>query len=46
MLTAVATSYIYILRTFDATGNYEELDRRSRNALDVIATDIRQCGDA
>ena len=44
MLGSVAKVYIFMNRSLDATANYEELDRQSRNALDIMTTDIRQCG--
>ena len=43
MMASVAVVYIFMNRSLDATANYEELDRQSRNALDVII-DIRQTG--
>lgn len=44
MLTAVFSSYIFMLRNLDAMANYEELDRQSRNAIDMMTRDIRQAG--
>lgn len=44
ILASVMTVFIFINRSLDATGNYEELDRQSRNALDYMSQDIRQCG--
>src|SRR5262245_61949423 len=44
ILASVAVVYFFMNRTLDATVNYEELDRQSRNALDLMTTDIRQCG--
>lgn len=44
ILVSVTTVYVFMKRTLDATINYEELDRQSRNALDLMAADIRQCG--
>lgn len=44
MLGSVASVYIFMNRSLDATANYEELDRQSRQALDIMTTDIRQCG--
>jgi len=44
MLASVAVVYIFMNRSLDATANYEELDRQSRNALDVITSDIRETG--
>jgi len=36
--------YFFMNRTLEATANYEELDRQSRYALDVMTSDIRECG--
>jgi len=44
ILASVSTVYVHLHRTMDATINYEELDRQSRVALDLMSTDIRQCG--
>ncbi len=44
ILVSVMTIFIFINRALDATGNYEELDRQSRRALDLMSQDIRQCG--
>jgi len=44
VLASLGSTYVFISRTMDATANYEELDRQSRNAIDLITTDIRQCG--
>ncbi len=44
ILGSVATTYIFMYRNLDATANYEELDRQSRNAMDVMSRDIRQAG--
>jgi Tfp pilus assembly protein PilW len=44
ILASVMTVFIFINRALDATGNYEELDRQSRRALDLMSQDIRQCG--
>lgn len=44
VLAALGSTYLFIGRTMDATANYEELDRQSRNAIDMITADIRQCG--
>jgi hypothetical protein len=44
ILASVSVVYFYMNRTLDATVNYEELDRQSRFALDLMTTDIRQCG--
>lgn len=42
ILGAVMTTYFYMNRTLSATANYEELDRESRYALDVMTRAIRQ----
>jgi len=42
VLTTVASFAIYTARSFVAIGNYADLDRASRNALDVLTRDIRQ----
>jgi prepilin-type N-terminal cleavage/methylation domain-containing protein len=39
MVTLVVTS-----RSFNAIGNYVDLDKQSRNTLDVMSRDIRQAG--
>jgi Tfp pilus assembly protein PilW len=44
ILGAVLTTYIYMNRTLGAMANYEELDRQSRHALDVMTRAIRQSG--
>jgi type II secretory pathway pseudopilin PulG len=41
MLASVGKVYIFMTRSLDATANYEELDRQSRNALDKMSSDIR-----
>lgn len=42
VLAAVATMVSYTGRSFASLVNYVELDRKSRNALDVMTRDIRQ----
>src|SRR5258707_14680982 len=42
LLTAVAQITVFTARSFVAMGNYADLDRASRNALDVISREIRQ----
>jgi prepilin-type N-terminal cleavage/methylation domain-containing protein len=42
VLAAIGTLTVYTARSFVALGNYEALDRYSRNALDVMSRDIRQ----
>jgi Tfp pilus assembly protein PilW len=44
ILVSVVTVFLFMNRSLDATGNYEELDRQSRIALDLMSQDIRQCG--
>ncbi len=39
---AVASLSSYTGRSFASLGNYAELDRNSRNALDILTRDIRQ----
>jgi len=34
-------SSIFVLRSFKAIGNYSDLDRSSRNTLDIMSRDIR-----
>jgi prepilin-type N-terminal cleavage/methylation domain-containing protein len=42
LLTAVAYLSLYSTRSFVALGNYADLDKLSRNALDIMSRDIRQ----
>ncbi len=44
LLTTVMVSFVVMSRTFNAIGNYSDLDRQSRYALDVMGRDIRQTG--
>lgn len=44
ILGSVSSAYIFMLRNLDATANYEELDRQSRNAVDTMTVYIRQTG--
>lgn len=44
VLAAVMVSFVVLCRSFNAIGNYADLDRQSRNTLDVMARDIRQTG--
>ena len=44
MLISACGVYIFMLRNLDSMANYEELDRQSRNAIDIMSRDIRQCG--
>ena len=41
ILVAVAQLTMFTARSFVAMGNYNDLDRASRNALDVMSADIR-----
>lgn len=41
-LAALGSMAVFTARSFVATGNYADLDRASRNALDVITRDIRE----
>jgi type II secretory pathway component PulJ len=41
-LAAVMSFSIYGARSFTALGNYVDFDAKSRNALDVMSTDVRQ----
>jgi hypothetical protein len=42
LLGATASLSLFTARSFTALGNYDDLDRYSRNALDVMSRDIRQ----
>jgi len=42
LLAALILLFIFFSRSFLAIGNYADLDRHSRNALDVITKDVRQ----
>lgn len=42
VLAAVASATVFTARSFVALGNYDDLDRYSRNALDFMSRDIRQ----
>jgi len=44
VLAAVMVSFVVMSRSFNAIGNYADLDKQSRNTLDVMARDIRQTG--
>jgi YD repeat-containing protein len=44
VITPTMVAYFFMNRTLDATANYEELDRQSRSALDIITSDIREAG--
>src|SRR4051812_8348664 len=42
IMAVMAALSVYSARTFSAMGNYVDLDMHSRNALDVIAREMRQ----
>lgn len=42
VFAAMASFTIYTARSFVAIGNYGDLDRASRNALDILTRDIRE----
>ncbi len=42
ILTAVAFLSMFGARSFAAMGNYGDLDRKSRNALDIMSKEVRQ----
>jgi Tfp pilus assembly protein PilW len=44
VMATVMVSFVAMSRCFNAIGNYADLDRQSRNTLDVMARDIRQTG--
>src|SRR5277367_4994027 len=44
VLATVMVSFVVMSRSFNAIGNYADLDRQSRNTLEVMARDIRQTG--
>jgi Tfp pilus assembly protein PilW len=44
VLATVMVSFVVFCRSFNAIGNYADLDRQSRNTLEVMARDIRQTG--
>ena len=43
VLGAVGATTIFTARSFVAMGNYADLDRQSRNALDTMSREIRKC---
>ena len=43
VLLVLASLTYYSARTFASIANYTDLDNKSRNALDVMTKDIRQC---
>jgi hypothetical protein len=42
VLSAVAFLSMFSARSFAAMGNYGDLDRKSRNALDIMSKEVRQ----
>ncbi len=44
VLATVMVSFVVLCRSFNAIGSYADLDRQSRNTLEVMARDIRQTG--
>jgi hypothetical protein len=44
ILGCAVVSLAFMVRSLDATGNYAELDRQSRRALDIMTRDIRNTG--
>ena len=42
MMGVAVALIVFAARSFAGMGNYDELNRKSRNALDVMAADIRQ----
>jgi prepilin-type N-terminal cleavage/methylation domain-containing protein len=43
LLAALATLYVFSMRSFAAMANYSELNQSSRYASDIISRDIRSC---
>lgn len=43
VFAAVGSLSLFTARSFVAMGNYGDLDNASRNALDIMSRDIRQC---
>src|SRR5437867_3608693 len=43
LLAAVGTLAMFTARSFVAAGNYADLDRASRKALDIMSREVRQC---
>jgi Tfp pilus assembly protein PilW len=42
LLTTLMTTFVTFERSFNSVGEYADLDRQSRNTLDVMTRDIRQ----
>jgi prepilin-type N-terminal cleavage/methylation domain-containing protein len=43
LLAALATLYVFSMRSFAAMANYSDLNNKSRYASDLISRDIRSC---
>ena len=43
LLAVIGSLVMFTARSFVAVGNYADLDRASRNALDVLSQQVRQC---
>jgi type IV pilus assembly protein PilW len=43
LLAALATLYVFSMRSFAAMANYSDLNNKSRYASDIISRDIRSC---
>ena len=43
VMAAVMTTWMFGSRSFVAMGNYADLDQKSRNTLDTMTRDLRQC---
>jgi hypothetical protein len=44
VLATMMVAFVVLSRSFNAIGNYADLDRQSRNTLEVMVRDIRQTG--
>src|ERR1043165_1020390 len=42
VMAVVMVTSMYVARTFEAMGNYADLNRASRQTLDIMTRDIRQ----
>src|ERR1051325_5565519 len=43
LLAAIATLYVFSMRSFASMANYSDLNQKSRYASDLISRDIRSC---
>jgi Tfp pilus assembly protein PilW len=43
LLAALATLYVFSMRSFASMANYSDLNQKSRYASDIISRDIRSC---